>query len=266
MATTTTTTSSLSELVTTATLNRSHPKDPHGGTTYTVTVALPQPLTVPYWDRHRLVDEDIDKIVSTMPAIFIWAAGLLHDIDVSVSAIKPGYTAPGDVLLSSKVTTTRRIKKRMIAARVDPTKITGGVSRHTADLGQLVSTKRHARPVLDTTSISSIDHDPPLPRHFVRPTFFEEIGRLLLPQLAPFSTTRCPGTFTYMGHPWVALMFEGTAIIGARVVPIADYVASGRGTPMTGGTSPRCLLLSEHVDGEPVAAALLDDMTLFAAS
>jgi len=245
------------ELITVFSSEKKYP-DKHGPTRTHIRAALPMQLTPTYWLRHQLTGKDIDTIMCAMPSTSVTITGLCYGVDVPMSALKPAYSSPYAVSISSKTVVTRRVKQAIAKIRDEM------VSRNP----RLQRQRQQLIDVLDTVSIASSDHSPPLPRHVCSQDVFERASSLLLSRITPFdeSPTQCVGLFSLLGCLWVTIQFEGDAIVAGRAVLETEYISSGRAELIDNmSIAPTTLRIKCNKD-EKNYIVLLDECMLICAS
>ena len=177
-------------------------KDIHGPTVTTVKLTLPITMTLPYIKRHMLSMKDLEQFTEVASANIQWLTVLLLGTDVSPSSIKWSCSSPYDVLVSSKAIATKKILKKY---------------NHTfSKINKL-----------DNSSIT-IEHVPGLPKHYVSSEMFEQITRIVTPNVSPFTVTDIAGTFEMLGVRWMASTFESYFIYCIRVVTKESYEKSNK--------------------------------------
>lgn len=162
--------------------------------TIRVSGTIPTCITVNYWKRHDLSKHDIECILSYIPTKMVWVSAILH-----------GLSSPWFVFRSSS---SSRFTITMVGKMIA--------------VDQLLSythLKLSRRNQLDTVSVDSFEHIPPIPTHSISAQDYEYIykgvvshllpRRLMVPGEVPGSI---PLLYTYKDVQWVPVGIEGSSI------------------------------------------------------
>ena len=154
-------------------------------------------LTPAYWDRHKLTASDLLHICSFSSSQLVLLLSMLSGIQLSASVVKTSFGNVCDILITSKSSSFRKAIHTL---------------KYNCD--------KHMTNRLEISSMSSIDHLPALPRHYVDGTHtFCKLATMLHPNLKVLEDNHVQvgGFYNFLGLTWIMLSFEGTSIAAARV-------------------------------------------------
>lgn len=182
---------------------RSIAGDPSGKSVITASFTLPPQVLPTYWLANELSEKDVLTIGESLPANLFWLTTLFLGIDASASAIKPSYASAEDILISSKAIGLRKLLKNLKFSKTNK---------------------------LDTTSLASQGHVPPLPKHIISQEFYNRLREAINPGLRPFIENEVPNVFEWANKLWIPLRLEDQAISVQRCVPLETFITSGKYT------------------------------------
>jgi hypothetical protein len=176
------------------------------GITMSVYARLPTCILPCYWARHSLTREDIDTIVAYVPTSLLWKCAILYGISPPWYSLRSSSASSVTVSISGKA-----IAVDMILAQMDISP-TSGVR------------------ILDTESVDSLEHIPPIPKHRVSKEVYAMLHDNICGQLLPL-TLLIPGDpvgcisyiYTFLGKKWVAVGIEGDSICINAIVNENEY-------------------------------------------
>jgi hypothetical protein len=155
---------------------------------------LPTCILPDYWTRHRLSRRDVDTIVAYIPTKIVWMCAILFGISC------PWYT------LRSSSSSTMGITMSSKAVAIDMILEKTGLRLEDIDR-------------LDTESVESFDHIPPIPKYLLSRPEYDSISCGITNDLLPRSLSLpseplgiIPIIFPYMGLNWIPVGIEGDSI------------------------------------------------------
>jgi hypothetical protein len=164
------------------------------GSTMCIQSRIPTCVCPEYWKRHNLSRKDIDTIISYVPTKFLWMSAMLHGIMCPWYTLRSSSASVLEVTLSGKATAVDMILTQ---------------------LGIQPSMQNK----LDTESIESFEHIPPIPKNKISHTDFVHISRGLVSQLLPRSLlilnepiSTVPFIYNHNGIDMIPVGIEGDSI------------------------------------------------------
>ena len=176
------------------------------GLTVHVYGRLPTCILPSYWKRHNLTRKDIDTIISYVPTNILWKCAILYGITPPWYSLRSSSSSSVTVSLSGKAIAVEML--------LDHTNV-------------IPSTDA---PVLDTDSVDSLEHVPPIPKYYVSKQIYDMLHNNICSQLLPESLI-LPGDsigtisylYTFLNRDWVPVSIEGESICCNAVIKKSNY-------------------------------------------
>lgn len=180
----------------------------NGGTIH-ITSRIPTCICPEYWRRHQLTQADIMKIVSYVPTNVVWMAAMTCQVNCPWFVLRSSSSSTYDITLMGK-----SLAVDVLFTTVPP---------------ELVSK-------LDTDSIESFEHIPPIPKSMISAADFHHVSSGIVSHLLPRalalpgeSIGNIPLLYRYLDLDWVPVSLEGGAVCCNAVIPEALYTYMHRG-------------------------------------
>jgi len=180
----------------------------------TVQTRVPTCLLPDYWRRHQLSRKDIDIIASYVPTKVLWMYAMHYDVQCPWYSLRSSASTTPSITLTGKSTVI-----------------------------DIILTHENLTPQnnvnkLDTTSVESFEHIPPIPKYVVTTDEFNDICMGIVSHLMP----RClmepgdvidiiPRIHHLNGMVLVPTGIEGTSVCCTVIVRESDYVYKMDGGP-----------------------------------
>jgi hypothetical protein len=195
---------------------------------------VPTCIRPDYWKRHELSRQDIDTIVSYIPTKVIWMCAIMHGIACPWFTLRCSSSTTTDITLSGKSGAVDLLLER--------TNLTPSNNSHK----------------LDTESIESFEHIPPIPKSRIGKHDFMTISCGIVSQLLPrrlLSSSDAIGLipliYRYNDLDWVPIGIEGDSICcnAIQKESLYTYKDSGGYThdPMVGNYQNEIYCLTDEV-------------------
>ena len=176
------------------------------GLTMRVRGRIPTCIIPSYWARHSLTREDIDTIISYVPTSVLWKCAILHGITPSWYSLRSSSSSSTAISLSGKAIAVDSLLEHL---HISPST---GPNR------------------LDTESIDSLEHIPPIPKYHVEKDIYQKLYSNISSQLLPASLMipgdiigTIPFIYSFMDQLWVPVGIEGELICCNVVIKESEY-------------------------------------------
>jgi hypothetical protein len=162
---------------------------------------IPTCILPDYWTRHHLSRKDVDTIVAYIPTKIIWLCAMIYGITVPWYSLRSSSSTTMGITMSSKAVALDLILDK-------------------------VGIKLDSQNRLDTESLESLDHIPPIPKYMISKTDYSLISSGITNDLLPTSLLLpsdsvgiIPIIYSYLNLEWVPVGIEGDSICCNAVVP-----------------------------------------------
>ena len=181
------------------------------GGTIRITSRIPTCICPEYWQRHQLILSDVMQIVSYVPTNVVWMSAMICQLHCPWFVLRSSSSSTYDITLMGKSIAVEgiiRSRKRLLST----------VSK------------------LDTDSIESFDHVPPIPRSVISASDIQYVSSGITSQLMPRALTlptesigNIPLLYRYLDLDWVPVGLEGGAVCCNAVIPESLHTYMHRG-------------------------------------
>jgi hypothetical protein len=157
-----------------------------------LSVKLPPCVDRAYWQRHSLLQQEVETLCTLAPTQLVWCAYMFSGMDLPWYAIKPTSGSPFEIAVTSKSMAIKHISS---------------------------SFSKDGAPVLDMQRSKLVGHSPPIPLHTVDPALFMWATTKVVSHLLPIQLLLpgeeiglIPATFQLLGKTWMISSLDGEVI------------------------------------------------------